>query len=273
MDPVAACVNAGADGRVDEPGRHLVPFGVSPCGIDAAVASEATLLLRSAPPPGSSVTAAHTDLLLKSADEPAWTVARHVVGRLATAVNTTSAHYKGARAENGIGVFGATYTSHQVSVICGQDADSRALAVRVIVSDAWPVRLSMPFFPIAMLATSFAISVPLGGFDGVLVGLVAGVVAGFLASFLVFNLVRWIRSRSQATTKQARNVVAVFAEQVEAVGTQLNLEVVRRDARIFGMDADPPRATGSEMGVTALEMGDAGAWTKLFSDALAGVPH
>ena len=219
------------------------------------------------------MTAAHTDLLLKSADEPAWTVARHVVGRLATAVNTTSAHYKGARAENGLGVFGATYTSHQVSVVCGQDSASSNLAVRVIVSDAWPVRISMPFFPIVMLATSFAVSVPLGGFDGILVGLVAGVVAGFFAAFMVFNFVRWIRSRSDATTVQARNVAGVFAEQVETVGTQLGLEVLRKEARIFGMDADAPRATGSELGVRALEMGDAMAWTKVFREALDGVPH
>lgn len=177
-------------------------------------------------------------------DEEAGERARHVVGRVGTALRTHCDRFDGARVHNGSVVFGAAHAGHLLSAVVGRDARSGDLACRLTVTGNGGARWAAVVFPIAMFLTLIASAKIVGGAPGLLGGAALGLVVGAVAAFGAYTFApRWGLDRGGRgrAVAVAQTIEQALRPSLEHMG----LELAASEALSFdGIDSgsSPPVA-------------------------------
>ena len=166
-------------------------------------------------------------------------LAPHVVSRVGTILRNYCDRYDGVRLHDGSVVFGAAHESHLVSVICGRDENSGAVALRLQVHANRGARFAVIVFPVVMLLTMLASGHGVGGHAGVLGGMLMGIVLGVIASYAAFVLAnRTTTRRGGAGRGRQVGVAARLIRPLRQSLYTLGLEMQPARLRFAGIDGD-----------------------------------
>jgi hypothetical protein len=204
--------------------------------------------------------------------EPA-DLARHVITRLAAAIQESGGVYKGGRAEKGLAVMKAQQNDREFVIICGVEASNpRDLVVRILANDKLPAYVAVGMFVLSMMVaitvsflTGFSSSQPLISF-------VLAAIVSFLLSFGAFTVATEFRAKRQAKVSdgdvdEAASLLRAFSE-----GFRSNsIEISDEKCRIVGVDVSPEHM-GPVDGNSVEMRTESLRWTKVFQAALAAVP-
>jgi hypothetical protein len=210
---------------------------------------------------------------IKDGDEEPEDLARHVVTRLAAAIQESGGVYKGGRAEKGLAVMNAQQNDRELVIICGLEASNRRdLVVRILANDKLPAYVAVGMFMLSMMVaitvsflTGFSSSEPLISF-------VLAAIGSFLLSFGAFTIATEWRAKRQARVSdgdvdEAASLLRAFSEGFRSQ----NVEISEEKCRIIGVDVSPEHK-GPVDGNSVEMRTESVRWTKIFQAALAAVP-
>lgn len=211
-------------------------------------------------------------LVVTSPDgDPPHAFAPHVVRRVAVALRETGAELDDPAATKGCAFVTGMANGRPVTVIVGRTSDGHAVGVRLDVMRAAGARAAVIAMPVT-LAVVLVTAWFTAGRELLLPAMVVGSLAALGVSMAVFFRARRTPTPAGADQMAAarihRTTMPALTRAIEGLGLSADAS---DSLEIGGVDQPLVRASSTEVGAAALDVGDEAAWTRLMRDAVGSV--